>query len=110
MASASEQEKQEAKAKAEAEKLAKEKAKEAEKAEKAAKAEAEKLAKASKEPVLFDPKKLTAGSGTGFWKYNEDPKLVDRSTFQQQRARDFGIKANDIVIVVMDGKVETIGV
>lgn len=84
-------------------------AKEKKDAEKAVK-DAEKASKVSKEPVIFDPKKLTAGSGTGFWKYNEDPKLVDRSTFQQQRAKDFGIKPNDIVLVVMDGKVETIGV
>lgn len=99
MAKPAKKEKTEEQLKAEAE------AKALKEAEKAAKTEAAKAAG----PYQFNPKKL-AGVGTGVWKYIEDAELVSRETFQQQKAKDYGIKANDVVFVSLDGVVEILGV
>lgn len=56
----------------------------------------------------FDPKKLRGSDG--IWKYIADPELVSRETFYQQKAKDYGIKANDVVIVSLDGNVKTLGI
>lgn len=81
------------------------------KLEAAEKKEAEKTESASEVVEhQFNPKKLSPGNGSGFWKYNEDASLVTRETFRQQRARDFGIKENDVVFVSLNGNVEILGV
>lgn len=92
--------------KAEAEAKAK---KEAEKAAKEAEKAAAKAAKEAEKDYQFDCKKLY-GAGAGLWKYAEDPKLVSRETFQQLKAKDYGIKANDVIFVSLNGEVEVIGV
>lgn len=82
----------------------------AEKAAKKAEADAAKeAAKAAKTVVEFDPKKLQ-GVGHGVWKYSDEISKVSRETFQCLRAKDFGIKPNDVVFVSFNGEVEILGV
>lgn len=82
----------------------------AEKAAKKAEADAAKAAKAEAKAVNeFDPKKLM-GVGPGVWKYSDEIEKVTRETFHCSRAKDYGIKKNDVVFVSFDGEVEIVGV
>lgn len=94
--------------KTEEEKKAEADAKAAKKAEADA-AKAAKKAEANDGEYQFNPKKLM-GVGHGVWKYSDDTELVTRETFHQSKAKDYGIKKDDVVFVSYNGVVEIIGV
>lgn len=86
-----------------------EKTKEAEAPQAEAKAETKTVEKAVEMIKEFNPKKLRS-MGSGGWIYAEDPEKVERDLFHHPKAKDYGLKENDVVFVVNNGIVKTIGV